>query len=292
MKGDRIQRMILEDLDTRCVAVYLESVVAQVLARGDYPEPVARLLSELLATAALCSAGLKFSGRISLQVRAGGPVRLLMADCTHEGGLRGLARFDDQAIGETDSFAGLTAGGILTITLEPADREPWQGVVPLSGESLAAAVTGYFEQSEQLPSRLLLASGPECSAGVLVQQLPGGETDPEEWRRIDHLLATVADDELLEAGPETLLHRLFHSEDRRRFEPTGLHFHCPCNRERVASMLQGLGQAELEDILAEAGRVEVHCEFCNQGYEFDRLDIAALIAGDVGSGPEPDPTIH
>lgn len=292
MSGDRIQRMILEDLNTRCVAVRLDEVVSQVLARGDYPEPVARLLSELLATAALCASGLKFSGRISLQVRAGGPVRLLMADCTHEGGLRGLARFDADAIAEDDTFAGLTAGGILTLTLEPTDREPWQGVVPLAGEGLAAAVTGYFEQSEQLPSHLLVAAGDECSAGLLVQQLPGGDTDPEEWRRIGHLLATVEPAELLEAGPETLLHRLFHAEDRRRYDPAGLHFHCPCNRERVASMLRGLGEAELESILAEAGEVEVHCEFCNQAYHFDRLDIGALVQGDPGSEPDADPTIH
>ena len=301
MNHDHLQRLLLEQANTRCVVVHLDSVYQNVLARGQYPENLARLLGETLVVAALCSSGVKFSGRISLQLRASGPLKLLMADCTDSGGLRGLARFDGDDIQGGD-FASLTQGGVLTMTIERTNQPSqaggtWQGIVPLEGASMGEAIGNYFDRSEQLPTRLMLAVSDRRAAGVLLQRLPGPAEDQDGWNRLCKLLATTSAEELLGTDAETLLHRLFHQEQRRLFPARPLEFFCPCTRERVISVLRGLGEQELESIVESQGEVDVSCEFCNQNYAFDRLDIAQLLYSEI-SGPTSDdtsdgqPTVH
>lgn len=291
--SDHLQRVLLENANVRCVIVHLERVCEEVLARGEYPEPLARLLGEALVVAALCSSGVKFDGRVSVQLRASGAVRLLMADCTDDGGLRGLARFDGDALLGARGFSELTRGGVLTMTIEPSGRgQLWQGIVPLSGDSLGEAVAGYFDRSEQLPTRLQLAFDGHRAAGVLAQRLPGAADDEDGWNRVGQLLATLGPDELLATDSGTLIERLFHEETRRVFSPRPLSFHCPCSRERVARVLRGLGEDELRDIVAAEGQVDVACEFCNQRYRFDPLDVGRLLASDLPEGDDAPPTVH
>jgi molecular chaperone Hsp33 len=285
MSQDHLQRVLLERANVRCVVAHLDETCREILQRGHYPDRLARLLSEALVIAAMCSSGVKFQGRISLQLRATGALRLLLADCTDEGGLRGLARFDPQAMLAEPSFRELTGGGVLTMTVEPSSRgQIWQGIVPLSGDSLAEAIAAYFEQSEQLETRVILAVTEDAAAGMLVQRLPGRAEDEDGWQRVGHLIDTVRPEELLATDAETLLARLFQEEDRRIFPARPLRFHCPCSRQRVARVLRSLGEDELRGIIAERGEVEVACEFCNEQYRFDRLDIGSLLAGDLSGG--------
>ncbi len=309
---DRLQRVLLEDANARCVVVHLERTLADVLARGAYPSPVRRLLAEALVVTALCSSGIKFHGRISLQLRSAGPLTLLMADCTDGGGLRGLVRIapgaspaiDDSANDDpanddpandnpandnpaTGDLRELAEGGVLTMTLEPFGRgQTYQGIVPMEGGGMAEAIEGYFEQSEQLPTRILLAVDGTRAAGVLLQKLPGEAQDADGWNRAGTLLGTLSSDELLGLDAETLLHRLFHEESRRLFPARPLRFECPCTRERVASVLRGLGDDELREIVATQGEVDVDCQFCNQAYHFDRLDLERLLLIDDPETPD------
>ncbi len=301
MTQDHLQRVLLEQANARCVVVHLDSVYQEVLARGQYPENVARMLGESLVVAALCSSGVKFSGRISLQLRASGALKLMMADCTDQGGLRGLVRFDETEV-EGRDFSSLTQNGVLTMTIERAQEaagkpQTWQGIVPLEGNSMSEAIGQYFDRSEQLPTRLKLSVSGSQAAGVLLQRLPGPAEDQDGWNRLCKLFETTESDELLDTDAETLLHRLFHQEQRRLYPSRPLEFYCPCTRERVVSVLRGLGQDELESILETQGEVDVSCEFCNQKYEFDRLDIAQLLhspaSGSIDERDEDDqPTVH
>jgi len=288
MTGDHLQRVLLEAANARCVVVHLDRVLAEVLARGPYPAVVADLLGEALVVTALCSSGLKFDGRISLQLRSGAALSLLMADCTDEGGLRGLAQFDDAAIRAGDGdLQRLAAGGTLTMTLEPSGQgRTYQGIVPLLGGGMAEAMEAYFRQSEQLETRIRVSVGAGAAAGILLQRLPGEAPDPDGWNRLGQLLDTVSIDELRATDSETLLHRLFHEEPRRLFPARPLVFHCPCSRERVLSVLLGLGEAELTDILETQGEVDVDCRFCNEKYRFDRLDLEQLIRNDAPEAPD------
>lgn len=293
MNRDHLQRVLLERANVRCVVVHLDDAYREVLARGNYPERVAALLGEALVVAALCSSGVKFEGRVSLQLRASSALKLLMADCTETGGVRGLARFDTEALPGSAGFADLTRGGVLTMTVDPRDRgQMWQGIVPLVGDSMAEAVAAYFDQSEQLPTRVMLAVTGTSAAGVLIQRLPGTPADEDGWRRACRLLDTLDADELIGVDAPTLLHRLFHDETRRVFPARELGFYCPCSRERVAQVLRGLGEDELSEIIAAQGEVEVACEFCNQQYRFDRLDIDRLLRTSLPEPDDDDPTVH
>jgi len=291
--GDQLQRLMLEQANTRCVVVHLDQVYREVIGRGHYPEMLARLLGQALSVAALCSSGVKFEGRVSLQMRTSGPLKLLLADCTHAGGMRGLARFEPEAILGSTGFGELASGGVLTMTIEPSGRgRTWQGIVPLTGESLAEAVADYFDRSEQLPTRLKLSVDETGAAGIMVQKMPGPAEDRDGWNRACALLDTLDGDELLHTDAETLLHRLFHEETRRLFPARPLAFHCPCSRERVSQVLRGLGEEELGEIVAAEGEIEVSCEFCNQQYRFDRLDVGRLLMSDLPESDDDAPTVH
>ncbi len=293
MRTDHLQRLVFEEINARCVWVQLDAVTRAVLTRADYPPPVADQLARALLVAATMSSGIKFDGRITLQLQAAGPLSLLMADCDHDGGLRGIARLKEGAElppTSTALFRTLAEGGTLALTVEPARHgQRWQGIVPLEGTRLDQALESYFRQSEQLPTRFKLAFDGERASALMIQKMPGETADDDGWNRLEYLIDTLGEEEMLAAEGEEVLRRLFHAEERRIFPARELHFYCPCTRERVAAVLQGLGQAELESLAAEQERVEVRCEFCNEAYHFDQVDLAALIQGD---DPDDSPTVH
>lgn len=292
---DFVQTFIFEGAGVRGVIVRLRSSWQEVCAHADYPESVRELLGQTLVSSALFIATLKLEGSLSIQLRADDPLRLLFAECDSDGQLRGLARWM-LAPGER---ASLPADGTLAVTIDNAVTQTrYQGLVPLEGADLAQGFEQYFQRSEQLPTRLVLATGTHACAGIMLQRIAGGgghgpddaDADADAWDRVRHLLGTVSSAELLELPAPELLRRLFHQEDVRLFDARALKFHCSCTRARVAQMLQSLGRAEAEETLAEnEGEVSVTCEFCNQHYSFDAVDIAALFAAPTFT-PGPDTT--
>jgi molecular chaperone Hsp33 len=186
----------------------------------------------------------------------------------------------------------------MTVTIENPERTSrYQGIVPLSGARLTGCFEDYFARPEQLPTRLWLAATRERAAGLLLQRLPRGaraaagedvqlaaEAD-EDWSRVLHLAATLTPRELVRLPAETLLHRLFHEEDLRLYEPVPAYFQCACSRERVTGILRSLGEPEVREVLAEQGHVEVRCEFCNRAYRYDAVDVAGLFAAGAAHGP-------
>jgi molecular chaperone Hsp33 len=170
--------------------------------------------------------------------------------------------------------------GRLVLTIEPDDAQPYQGIVPLQGENLAAALQTYFEQSEQLKTRLWLFANETDAVGLLLQELPAQNNDKSDWERIEILANTVTEQELLELDCEDLLYRLFNEELVRLFDAEPVEFKCACSRPRIARTLRALGEEELEGILQEQGRIEVGCEFCGENYLFDRVDVETLLSGE------------
>jgi molecular chaperone Hsp33 len=271
--------------------VQLDRAWQALLERSKYPPAVAELLGEAAVAAVLLAATLKIDGKLTLQLMGDTPthertnepnkplaVHLLVMQVNSKRELRGLARWHGDALHDDARGLQLLEGGRLVMTIETARGERYQGIVPLEGERLAHALQGYFERSEQLPTRLWLEADVHHAAGLLVQKLPEHHSaaDDEDWNRIVALADTVTRDELLGLPAETLLHRLFHEEDRRIYTPEHVRFMCSCSRERVGDMLRGLGSEEVANTLAEQGSIEVHCEFCNARYVFDAVDAAAL----------------
>ena len=290
---DYLQRVLFEDIDARCVFVRLEKVLEEIRARGQYDAADAGLVGEALLVVALMSSGLKFSGRISLQLRGSGPLQLLLADCSDSGGLRGMLSWRedlDQRPDHQDLRACAGQDAVLTLLLDPSDGgQRWQGIVPLEAASLGEAVADYFERSEQLSTRFRLAVDARSGAALMLQRMPDQKVDHEDWNRLEHLFASTRKEELLQLDGETLMRRLFHEESRRVFPPRELAFDCPCSRERVSEVLYSLGEEELQQMAAEPEATEVRCQFCNQRYRFDAMDLQALASGDPSTG---GPTIH
>ena len=274
-------------------------------ATGAYPPPVRELLGQMAAAGVLMQGNIKFNGALVLQIFGDGPVKVAVAEVQSDLSLRATAT----VLGPVDEQASLSqmvnAGnqGRCAITLDPKDRlpgqQPYQGVVPLFGdrkeklEQLSEVLEHYMLQSEQLDTTLVLAANDQVAAGLLIQRLPvQGEANlagrshedeiglNEHYNRIAILARSLKQEELLTLDVDTVLRRLFWEERLLRFEPqageAGPRFACTCSRERVSRMIRGLGEAEVESILAERGHVEVGCDFCGQQYHFDPVDAAQI----------------
>ncbi len=291
--------------------VSLRNTWQEVLVRRDYPAPVRTVLGEMMAACALLSANLKFNGTLIMQIFGDGPVKMLVVQCGSDLSMRATAKFSGEAaqtIGDDTSFAALvnaSGHGRCVITLDPSDKlpgqQPYQGIVPLNGvdgplESVSQVLEQYMHHSEQLDTRLWLAADRERAVGMLLQKLPGdggivprnAETDTDTWERVCTLGGTLSAQELLEVEPEVVFRRLFWQENVQHFEPAVTRFQCSCSREKVGAMLRMLGRDEVDSVIVERGHVEIHCEFCNQRYEFDPVDVAQLFAApELASGITP-----
>ncbi|MFZ5724430.1 MAG: Hsp33 family molecular chaperone HslO [Pseudomonadota bacterium] len=277
------RKFLFESLAVRGELVRLDATVRTVLEKHPYPPALQALLAEALAAAALLAGTLKFEGLLILQAKGIGPLTLLMAECSHDGRLRAIARYEGEI--PDAPLASLLGEGHLAITIDPtlADGsrgQRYQGIVPLDGISLAECIEHYFSQSEQLGTRLWLVTNGSRSAGLMLQELPGAGTtrqDADAWNRLCRLTDTLTAGELLGLPPETLLQRLFHEDDVRLFDAEGLMFACSCSQERVVHVLRSLGETELRGLLAEQGFIDVTCEFCNQHRYFEPADIENLL---------------
>lgn len=271
---DRVRRFLLEEHPIRGQFVQLESSWAALREHASYPAPVRDLLGEATAAAVLLASTLKFDGSLTLQMQGDGAVRLLVAQCTHDFHIRSVAHFDAARV--APDFGSLAGGGLVTVTVESVERgAPYQGIVPLSGASLAECIDGYFASSEQLPTRVRLASDAARAGGILVQQLPGIEADAA-WERLRGQVAGLGAQDILYAAPDSLVQRTASIDDVRLFAGSSVTFRCRCSRERVLGVLRSLGEAEVQSVLQEQGKVTVTCDFCHRPYIFDAIDVAQV----------------
>lgn len=276
---DHLARFLLPAAGARGVRVHLDDTWRRIRGRAGYPAAIAEILGEAAAAAALFTAHGKMDGRLSVQLRSQGALRTVFAECTGAGVLRGIARYTDDVAISRDLRA-LGPQTTLAITIEtPAihGREPvrYQGLVAIESAALEDAFEGYFRQSEQLPTRLLLAADAHAAAGLMLQKLPGQDGDDAGWRRAMQSFDSVRPSELLELSADTLLHRSFAQEGYRILGEHALRFGCSCSRARVSAVLQALGEQEARAALID-GRVDVDCEFCGRRRSFDQAAIDAL----------------
>lgn len=274
-----VRSFLFEDLDIRGAFVRLGEAWQSMRANRDYAPPVAELLGEMSAVTTLIAANLKQPGRMTFQLKGEGPVELLVLDCDEQLRLRGMARAADNI--QERSIPELLGNGQLALSLDIAAMEvPYQSLVPLDGDSLAAIFQHYLERSEQQPARLFLAADADAAAGLFLQKLPDADQrDPDGWNRIQILAETVRPDELTQLSAVNLIGRLFPEEDVRLYDPRPVTYHCPEDWAKVEGMLRAIGRAECEDILNEQGEIHIHDEICNRDYRFDAARVAALFEG-------------
>lgn len=315
LADDLVQPFVIEKTGVRGRLLRLGAPVDTILTRPDYPRPVARLLAEMLALAAVLASTLKYEGVFTLQIKGEGPVRTMVADMTSDGALRGYAGFDREAVAALEAELGPVADaaepldvrrwlgkGHMAFTVDQGPHtQRYQGLVELSGPSLADCLLHYFRQSQQINAGILLAAAPpDSTAGgegwrasaLLIERVPetGGfadgppdelqEISGEDWNRALILTASCTREELLDPGlePNTLLFRLFHEDGVRVFQPRPISVGCRCSRGKVEDILRSLGRESVEDYKVE-GEVVMTCEFCAYDFKFDDTALEALYDG-------------
>jgi len=279
MRTDYVQRFLFEELDIRGRLVCLTSAWRAMLEGRDYPPDIVALLGRTTALNVLLGANQKGSGRVTLQVQGSGPVSLLVADCTAELKIRGMAQHEPRLQGLSNERS-LLGDGRMSVTLEDVKSgQFYQSLVPLEGESLEEVFVHYLAQSEQVPAWLRLRADSQALCGLLLEKLPGADArDPDGWDRVTQLAATLSLGETLDAQPYDLLTKLFPEELMRVFRLYDVQYHCPYDEQRVKDMLRGLGRAEVESILAEQGEVVIRNEMCNHEYRFDAHAVAEMFS--------------
>lgn len=287
-------RFLLPGAGVRGVYVRLSGSWRELLSHASYPAGATALLGESVAAATLFTGHVKVDGRLSIQLRAGGALRSLFAECTAAGTVRGIVRLEDGADAPR-APSQLGDEALLAVTIENPGLDPreplrYQSLVSLGGAaSLAEAFEDYFRQSEQLPTRLLLAADGEHAAGLMLQKLPGEESDADAWARTGALFDTLGEAELLATPPRLLVHRLFHEEQPELLEERAIGFGCSCSVERVEGMLRSLGEEEFRAAAQATGQVDVRCEFCGREYHFPLHQAQDLFAGTAEPNtPAPD----
>lgn len=278
---DYLYRFVFEDLGVRGEFVRLAAAWQAIREKHPYPPRVVAPLGEAMAAVSLLGATIKFKGSLVLQIQGNGFIRSLVAQATDQGTVRGMVSYEAEEEG-----GPLFGTARLVLTAESPEGERYQGIVGVENDQLADALAHYFEQSEQLPTRLWLAADERAAAGLLLQRLPGQESADEDWHRVTTLAETLKEEELLTLDVETLLRRLFHEESVRLYEPEPVAFRCSCSREKVGQALAAMGEGEVTQILDEMGSIEVNCEFCNAHYRFDAVDAAALFRPGSKDAPE------
>ncbi|MDR3492312.1 MAG: Hsp33 family molecular chaperone HslO [Gammaproteobacteria bacterium] len=279
--NDTLQKFLFENMSIRGELVHLDTTFKTIMKQHDYPPPIQRLLGETLVIASLLMAELKFKGRLTVQFQGKGTLKLLLAQCNQDLELRGLAQWTGD-LQDEDLLADLKQG-TLAIIMDPDNSvQRYQGIVEWVGNSLSRSIENYFENSEQLQTRLWIHVTDNQAAGFLLQMMPA--VDPKEysldaerdWEHVVHLGQTITADELFNLENEVLLSRLYTSDSIRIFEPSDVVFRCTCSAQRGENAILLLGPQEAEEELHENQVIVVKCEFCNSQYTFDRVDVANI----------------
>lgn len=306
---DTLHKYLIAHDCVRAEIVHIRHCWRAIQEGHHYPPAVSTLLGELVAASTLLSANVKFEGSVVLQLQGDGPVQLMLVECQANLGIRAMVKLragvpiPDQ--GDLTTLLNSNGKGRFSLILDPQRRTPglsfYQGIVPITGKTVAEALTAYMAQSEQLETTFWLAANRECAAGLMLQKLPleGGnlqslslEDQTEAWNRSNVLARTLKAEELLNNTAEVLMHRLYWQENLRAFTPLAIHYYCSCNRERVAAVIQMLGKNEINSILSEQGRVSISCDYCVKEYIFDAIDCTALFSGSNSQLHQGNSTTH
>lgn len=288
---DTLSKFIFKHTPMKGGAMKLTTAWKAMRHYQQWPLSVTRLVGEMTAGSILLASSLKFEGSLIMQVQGDGPVRLAIVEVRNGLLVRATVKMNEtEAVDDAMGLKALVNAhgkGRCAIMLDPKDRrdgEPlYQGVVPLTGETMADALMGYMQQSEQIHTKLWLAANEESAAGLMLQQMPdfGGKdeelkNDDDSVNRIETLAATITDEELLTLTPQEVTHRLFWEEAPEYFEPLEPKFACTCSREKIEAMIRNLGEVEALQIVKDEGKLEVTCDFCGRTESFSAEDIVKL----------------
>ncbi len=283
---------MLPKAGVRGVAVRLSDSMRSMLDRPEYNDSIRALLGETAAASVMLTGHVKVDGRLSVHLKTDGELRALFAECTAAGTIRGIAQIaEDRSAPPARDLSMIGNERHLAITIENrglGGRDPhrYQGLVEVVDSAISQSLERYFDQSEQLPTRILLAANDESAAGLMIQKLPGDQSSDEDgWNRASALFDTLTEHELLKLDSTSVLHRLFHEEEAEILGTKAIQFACSCSRARATEMLRSLGPDP--SVPASSAATTVKCEFCGQNYDFSEAEMADIYAADQTEQPAP-----
>ena len=255
-----------------------------MLRDHDYDALVTETLGHAAAATGLIAQSLKFDGAVTLQIQGSGALQMLVMQCTSDLGMRGMASVaEGQAAA---NFAELTTGAHCAVTVDNGER-PYQGIVDIAEESLAASLEHYFSRSVQVPSHIMLVANDEVAGGVLLQQVPRGQPiDEDDWNRLQFLIATLTTKDFSGEAGIGLIGKLFAEDDVRVHKSRAVNFRCGCSARKTEDVLKMLGEKEAREALAEQGGIEVICEYCGHRRHFDAVDVERIFSDNVVPAPD------
>ncbi len=274
---DTLQRFMFEHASIRGEIAHLDETFKTIMHQHPYPPAVKALLGEALISCLLLAGSIKFEGDVSLQFHGDKRLSLLLVQCDHELQIRAFAKHQEDT-GDIDYSDAFLHGKMVLVINQHKKTQAYQSVVPIRSTSMSENLTHYFAQSEQVASQVWLSVDENSAAGMLLQLMPGQDTQQREefWEYAVMLGQTISDHELLTLDNQTILHRLYHETELRLYPARSVSFQCRCNQEKMKQVLTVLGEEDVQQLIQEKGHVEVRCDFCNQQYIFDPIDITLL----------------
>lgn len=276
-ESDNLQRFIFEHANIRGEIVHIEKTFQTIMNQRDYPPMVKNLLGEAIVSCLLLASSIKFEGNLTLQFQGDDRLPLLLVQCDHELNIRAFAKYTQNL--EIIDYATAFLQGQMVLTISQHNQtQVYQSMVPIQATSMSENLMAYFAQSEQIATRVWLAVNDDMAAGMLLQLMPGQDTVQREqfWEYAVQLGQTVSEHELLALDNETLLYRLYNETEIRIFESRSTRFQCRCNQEKMKQVITILGEREAKDLIKEQGAIAINCDFCNQKYTFDPIDVTML----------------
>lgn len=280
--ADHVQRFIFEEADIRGELIQLEAAYQRIMEQHQYPPHVQKKLGEILACAVLLTSSIKFEGDLTIQFQGQGVIEMMVAKCSHNLEVRGLAKWDESA--DALAFDNAFGEGRLVITIQFADNpQYYQSIVPLEHKTIAESLELYFRQSEQLTTKLWLASSEHQVAGMLLQLLPELSAESEVvWVRAVAAASALDPRSLLQGDSIGILDQLYPEDDLRIFAERSVTFRCTCNTEKMEQAVLLLGERDAQALLEERQAIVVRCEYCNYAYTFDPIDVAHIFSKHKG----------
>lgn len=296
MHTDYLQRFLFEEMGVRGALVRLEQCYSSILEHQELSDDLSLQLGESLAAATLLSTSVKPPSALRLQLQDNAGEHMLLAQCDHRRCLRGLVRWPGSQP-KKDSFAAFADGNLLMSVDNEKSGQSYQGIMAVSGNSLGDTIEHHFMRIEHLPTLFHLHANKKQAVGLMLQALPHEAKDvhceDDYWQHLMHLTHTLSNEELCDLAPQDVLHRLYHQEPVRLFEAESVSFFCSCSLPKMEQVIRSLGRSEADSLLEENPIISITCDFCNQTYQFDQVDVGRIFAegksGENGGGTE---TVH
>jgi molecular chaperone Hsp33 len=274
IEPDSLQRFLFEHANIRGEIVRFEKTYETILKQHKYPPTIKKILGEALMSAALLAGSIQFEGELSIQFHGDERLPLLVVQCDHELHLRGFAKFKKNSDNSLDYERAFLDGKMVMIINKYNNTKAYQSVVPIHKLSMADNLTHYFAQSEQIATRVWLATSEHQAAGLLLQLMPEQNTLQREqfWEYAVKIGETITDHELFTLDNEIILYRLYHETELRLFPARYISFRCRCNLKKMQQALSVLGKKDADELIKEQNEIEITCDFCNKKYVFDAID--------------------